>query len=418
MTLFWIVAALLLAGALLFVLPPLFSRTGRPAAATTVESNLSVYRDQLRELEAEKTAGTLSDAQYRSALSELEGRVIEDAAEQQTEAAPSAGHSRWLAGTLAATIPAVAITLYLMLGSPISIDPPKMDPAMAEGQPHAITPEMIMAMVQRLEQKLQENPEDPEGWAMLARSYTAMGRYPEASLAYASATALQPQNAQLLADYADALAMANDRNLLGEPEAIIQKALAADPNNLKALALAGTVAFEKKNYALAIEQWQKILALVPPDSQAAQSVTASLDEARKLSGQPAVQATAQQAPAPQAAASGGKVSGTVQLDPALKARVAGGDTLFVFARFADGRRGPPLAITRKTAGELPLQFTLDDSMAMMPAFNLTAAGEVLVGARVSKSGNASPQPGDLEGYSAPTKVGATGVSITISKVVQ
>lgn len=415
MTLFWIAAALLLAGALLCVLPPLLSRNARQATATPSESNLSIHRDQLRELDAERAAGTLDEKQYLSARNELEGNVIADASVPDSGAAASQD-GRWVAAAMALLIPAASIALYVALGSPISINPPAVVAAEStEGQPHAITPEMIQTMVQRLEQKLQENPENPEGWMMLARSYTALGQYPEAAVAYANASSLQPGNAQLLADYADALAMANGRKLQGEPEAIINKALQADPNNLKALALAGSVAFEQRDYAGAINQWQKILELVPPGSEAANSVNASLQEARTLSGeQPAA---TQNAGAP-AAAGGGSVSGTVQLDPSLKGRVSDADTVFIFARFADGRRGPPLAITRKTVKDLPLNFTLDDSMAMMPAFNLTTAGEVVVGARVSKSGNASPQPGDLEGFSAPVKVGATNLQIFVASVVR
>jgi cytochrome c-type biogenesis protein CcmH len=330
--------------------------------------------------------------------------------------AAAAQDGRWVAAAMVLLIPAASIALYVVLGSPVSINPPAVVAAEStEGQPHAITPEMIQTMVQRLELKLQENPENPEGWMMLARSYTALGQYPEAAMAYANASSLQPGNAQLLADYADALAMANGRKLQGEPEDIIKKALLVDPNNLKALALAGSVAFEQRDYAGAISHWEKILKLVPPDSQAANSVNASLQEARALSGE---QPAAAQNSVTPAAAGGGAVSGTVQLDPSLKGRVSDTDTVFIFARFADGRRGPPLAITRKTVKDLPLNFTLDDSMAMMPAFNLTSAGEVVVGARVSKSGNASPQPGDLEGFSAPAKVGATNLQISVASVVQ
>lgn len=415
MTLFWIAAALLLAGALLCVLPPLLSRHARQVAATPSESNLSIHRDQLRELDAERAAGTLDEKQYLSARNELEGHVIADAGVPDSAAATASADGRWVAAAMALLIPAASIALYVALGSPISINPPAVVAAeTAEGQPHAITPEMIQTMVQRLEQKLQENPENPEGWMMLARSYTALGQYPEAAVAYANAASLQPGNAQLLADYADALAMANGRTLQGEPEDIIKKALQADPKNLKALALAGSVAFERRDYAGAISHWQKILELVPPDSQAANSVNASLQEARALSGE---QPAAAQG-AVTAAAGGGSVSGTVQLDPSLKGRVSDTDTVFIFARFADGRRGPPLAITRKTVKDLPLNFTLDDSMAMMPAFNLTSAGEVVVGARVSKSGNASPQPGDLEGFSVPVKVGATNLQISVASMVQ
>lgn len=413
MMLFWMVAGLLVAGALLFVLPPLFSRQGHKDAATQSESNLSIYRDQLRELDSEHAAGSLDDAQYQSARSELDSRVIEDSSVPDSVVTPVTPGNRWVAVGVALLVPAIAIPLYMMIGSPININPPADMQQSATDEGHAITPEMIMAMVERLEQRLQENPENLEGWMMLARSYTAMGRFSEASVAYASAIALQPDNAHLLADYADALAMANGKTLQGEPEDIIKRALKADPDNIKALALAGSAAFERGAYSEAIVPWKKILTLVPPDSQAAISVNASLDEAQRLSGEPP--AVASQERASQAAATGGAtVSGTIRLDPAFEGRVAATDTVFIFARHADGRRGPPLAITRKTGKDFPISFTLDDSMAMMPAFNLSSVAQVVVGARISKAGNANPQLGDLEGFSAPVNVGAKDISFAIT----
>ena len=133
---------------------------------------------------------------------------------------------------------------------------------------------------------MKETPDDPEGWMLLARSYGALGRYNQAAQAYANAAARLPGDAGLLADYADVLAMAQGRRLQGEPERLIARALEADPNNLKALALAGTAAFEKQDYAGAVRHWERMLPLVPPDSDDARSIQASIAEARSLGGAP------------------------------------------------------------------------------------------------------------------------------------
>jgi cytochrome c-type biogenesis protein CcmH len=249
---------------------------------------------------------------------------------------------------------------------------------------------------------------------MLGRSYSVLDRFPEAAEAYANAVKRAPPDAQLLADYADALAMAQGRRLQGEPERLIAKALAIDPRNVKALALAGTAAFENKDFKGAIVQWRKILDIVPADSDMANSIRDSIADAEQLAGGPVAAPTA---PAKPVAAAPATVSGTVRLDPKLAKRVAPGDTVFIFARAVDGPR-VPLAVTRREVRELPSTFTLDDRMAMAPGMNLSAHARVVVGARVSKSGQPGPQPGDFEGLSAPVNVGATGVNVVIATEIR
>ncbi len=422
---FSIIAVLLIAGALLFVLPPLLGRPASTAAnANSAEVNLAVYRDQLHELDAELAAGSIEPAQYESARHDLEKRVIEDS-RLAAEVAPQAVqplHGRWPALTVALLIPLLAIGLYLKLGTPAGLNPEAANPqeAAAENGPaHSISPQQIEAMVTKLEQRLEKQPDDADGWSVLARSYAALQRYEESSTAYGRAIDLQPNNAQLLADYADTLAMANGRNLQGEPEKVIQRALKADPHNLKALALAGTVEYERQNYKGAVEYWDRILELVPPNSPIASSVAGSVKEARQLAGMPNPPEQLTQAPAarrPEAAASAA-VGGTVELASALKGKVSDGDTVFIFARAPGVKRGPPLAILRKSVKELPIAFTLDDSMSMAPMFKLSSVPQVIIGARISKSGNAMPSPGDLEGYAQPVNVGASGVKVTIDSVV-
>jgi cytochrome c-type biogenesis protein CcmH len=257
---------------------------------------------------------------------------------------------------------------------------------------------------------------------MLGRSYTALNRPAEALAAYRKVVELRPKDAQALADLADSLAVANNRSLEGEPERLIQEAVRLDPRNVKALALAGTVAFNRSDFKAAADQWQRAVDASEPGSEFARQLQGAVDEARSRVGDgtaaPAAPAAAAATPAaPAAAAAGAVLAGRVTLSPSLRAKVAPGDTLFIFARASAGPK-VPLAILRKTAGDLPVDFTLDDSLAMSPAAKLSSASQVVVGARISKSGNAMPQPGDLQAVSAPVAVGTKGISLEINDVVR
>ncbi len=430
MIIFWVVVVIMVTGVLLLLAVPLLGLGKRPLSATRAEANLSVYRDQLRELDAELADTTLDQAQYCTACGDVERRVLEDAGSTVSAAASAAGTRlpKTAIAALAVTIPVVAVALYLVLGTPAGLEPqPQMQEASAE---HSITPQQIEDMVVQLKQRLALKPDDAEGWTMLARSYVFLRHYDEALAAYARAAKLLPGNANVLADYADMLAYTT-HTLRGEPEKIIRQALQADPNHIKALWLAGSVALERKDYRAAIEPWQKILKLVPPDSQEASMATAGISEARDLGGlSPAVSPPISQTsnlaqnnmPQSRPGAAGetvnGAVSGTASLDPAFKARVAATDIVFIFARSTDRPTGPPLAALRKTVKDLPLTFTLDDSMAMMPNLNLSSATSIVVGVRISKAGNVTPSPGDIQGFSQPVKVGAKGISISIDTEVK
>lgn len=420
MTTFWIVAGLLLAGALLFVLPPLLSGSRRSGlVASRNEANVSIYRDQFQELDADLASGTLSPDQYQQARRELESRVLDDVgAGGAVAVAPAGQGGRLIAVVTGVAIPVLAVSLYLALGNTKGLQPDQV--AAVQGgsgaQGHEVTPEQISAMVDALAQRLQAEPGNAEGWVMLARSYNALQRYGDAVKAFAKAVELVPNDGQLLADYADAMAMAQGRNLQGEPERLVRRALEIDPRNIKALALAGTVEFEKKNYKAAADHWQQAALLVPPQSDFARSVQNSIAEARKLGGIKAAAAEPAAAPAQPGAVAVGSISGTVQLAPALAAKVAPTDTVFVFARAASGPR-MPLAIVRKEVKDLPIAFSLDDSMAMAPNMKLSAFEQVVVGARISKSGNATPQPGDLQSTTHPARLGVSGLSVTIDSEV-
>lgn len=333
-------------------------------------------------------------------------------------AAPPPRPSKALLGTLAAFVLVLAGIGYAWYGTPAALRG-EVPQAAEAGQPgHSAQMEQIAAMLGKLEERLKEQPDDAEGWSMLGRSYSVLGRYPEAVEAFKRVVALRandaPVLAQALADQADATAMAAGRRLAGEPEQLIERALQADPKNLKALALAGTIAFDKQDFARAARLWQGAVAAAEPGSELARNLEGGIAEAQARAGQPAAGASA---PIASAAAS---VSGRVTLAAALQGRAAPQDTLFVFARAAGSSAGPraPLAILRKQVKDLPLPFTLDDSLAMSPALRLSSAKQVIVGARISKSGNPIAQPGDLQGLSPPVDVGARGLSIEIAEEVK
>jgi cytochrome c-type biogenesis protein CcmH len=296
---------------------------------------------------------------------------------------------------------------YLLVGAPRALDPSVRTAASNTG--NEITFEQIEAMTQKLADRLKQQPDDPTGWAMLGRSYAVLGRHADALPAFKQAMTLKPGDPNLLTDYADALAVVNGRNLEGEPSQLIARALEIDPNNLKALSLAGTAAYLRKDFTGALRHWDK-LAQLAPDSDFVRQIQRGIDEARRQAGTPAPAAQAQ------APVAGASVSGTVTLANALAGKASPDDTVFVFARAAEGSR-VPLAILRKQVKDLPLRFTLDDSMAMSPAAKLSGSPRVIVGARISKSGGALAQPGDLQGLSAPVAVGSSGLAIEIKEVV-
>jgi cytochrome c-type biogenesis protein CcmH len=328
--------------------------------------------------------------------------------------------SKALLGTLTAFVLVLAAIGYAWYGTPAALRG-QVPLAAQDGPPgHDAQREQIAAMVGKLEERLKSEPDDAEGWSMLGRTYSVLGRYPEAVEVFKRVVALRagdaPALAQALADQADATAMAAGRRLAGEPEQLIERALQADPKNLKALALAGTIAFDKQDFARAARLWQDAVAAAEPDSELARNLLGGIAEAQARAGLPA-EAASGAAPAAPAAA---RVSGRVTLAASLQGRAAPEDTLYVFARAAGSVAGPrpPLAILRKQVKDLPLTFTLDDSLAMSPAMRLSSAKQVIVGARISKSGNPIAQPGDLQGLSPPVDVGASGVAIEIAEPVK
>ena len=266
------------------------------------------------------------------------------------------------------------------------------------------------ASLNALEEKSAQNPNDPEVLFILARSYVELGRYADGARKYDSLTRLVPNEAMLWADYADALAMTHN-TLVGAPTKLLDRALEIDPNLAKALALSGTAAMERGDYAAAIMHWGKLMKQIQPGSEDAKMIEEGLQQARQMlaqskGGKVAPVLDQINEPACQRASCSGKerITGTVNLSDALKSQADPDDTVFVLARAAEGPK-MPLAILRKQVKDLPVKFTLDDSMAMSPAMKMSNFDQVVVVARISKSGNAMPQPGDSAGYEQTARTG-------------
>lgn len=330
---------------------------------------------------------------------------------------------RWSAMWIGLATAIVAFLIYLQLGSPVPFR--LSEPIVPKESHHAASLEQIAGMASALAIRLKDKPDDVEGWRMLARSYVTLGRYAEAADASSHLVKLSPGSAELLADYADVLAMSMNKSLLGEPQKLIARALALDPKNIKALALSASASYQAGDYAAAVDQWKKILVLVPPESEVARSTMSSIGEAQnlaELSGKveppkpPDVSSAPAQVVMGETARDRGNtdVSGTVQLDAGLRAKVLDTDTVFIFVRAAEGS-SRPLAVLRKQVKDLPVSFVLGDQMGISPYAKIGDQSSVIVGARVSRSGNATPGAGDLEGQSEPVRPGKKNLMIRINR---
>jgi cytochrome c-type biogenesis protein CcmH len=299
----------------------------------------------------------------------------------------------------------IALALYFAWTRPDT----SAAPPMAQNVP--MSPEHV-EMIKALSARLEQNPDDGKGWAMLARSYAVMGRYSEALPAYEKAANLLPNDPVLLVDYADVLAAANGKHLQGKPLELIQSALVIDPTNIKGLNLIGTAAYQAGDYTHAVGYWEKLLLLLPPDAPIANQINISIANARSQEAGKRPPAQGQALPA----SGGAQITGVVRLSPALAGKVTPTDTVFVFAKAVSGPP-MPIAVIRVQVKDLPQKFILNDTMAMMPTMKLSNFKEVVVSAKISRSGNATPQSGDLRGEVAPVKVGTDNVQLVIDKIV-
>lgn len=289
MILFWVICAALIMIALAFVLPTLLQRTEETDNAGEDErkqANIAVYRDQLSELEADLRNGIVSEEQYAQDREEIERRLLEDVTTSKTKKNPIApAVARNTAYLLGLGLPLAAIIFYVNVGSPTIISEPPVvasSSGPAEAPPQQRSEAQIEANVAKLAERLKANPSDAQGWTMLARSYNQMEKYGEAVGAYTKATELSPNDADLWAEFAFATAMAGDRKLEGKPTELVNRALKVDPQNLKALQLAGSAAFQAKDYKKAIDYWQRVLKQVPAGSEVEQAINGRIEEAKRL----------------------------------------------------------------------------------------------------------------------------------------
>lgn len=405
-----------------------FLRRSAGADFSRLQLNTAIYRDQLAELERDRREGSLSQADYEQAQAELQRRMLEDAAGEpapgnQGAKAAVAPVSRALPLALGAFLLIGGAIGYMALGNPLAINPPVQDG-------HTIGDAEIERMVAEMAARLEKEPENYQGWAMLARSYKFMNRYPEAVRAYARTGPMLDSSAELLVDYADTLAAAR-QGFTPEVLALIDKALKIEPTNLQGLWLRGTAAYEEGRYDKAIADWELLLKGLTQGTEEARVVTANIAEARALQAKsgrkvgadktaPTTAAASAPASAPaSAAAPAGQqasVTGSVEVAAHLAGKVPTGATLMVIARPADGSRMPVGVFMAK--GDLPADFTLDDSMAMSPDNPVSKHQELLVEARLSRSGKAMPEPGDLYGAPQTVKLGARNIRLKIDQVRQ
>lgn len=427
---FWIfvgIAVVAIGIALVWVLPPLL-RTPKSHASERRAMNIAVYRDQLKELEAERANGALSDEQFEQSKLELEDRLSEDALQDAAVATAVDRGGRWVGWTVAGALPVLALTIYVLRGTPEILIQPALASAPAQQGPHAGGGDMAANMAQieaelgKLQKAAEADPKNGSAWLKWGMANLAMERFPVAVVALKKATELLPNEAAVWAYYAEAIALAANRNLEGEPIRLLRHALELNPREPKALELAGIHAYQNKNWAQAAYYWRSLVKQMSDEEKQSaygQNIIEAERDARGKAeaGLAALTQPGNEPVKPKAktkAAAGPRIEGRVELAAALKDKVHPEDTIFLFARA--GESGPPLAVMKARASALPLDFVLDDSMAMTPDMALSKVPEVVLVARVSKSGQPKSAAGDLEGKLSAVKVGAKGIKLVIDRV--
>lgn len=404
-TLAFALAAAALVGLVLVLLGrPLLRGGRRPSGASATPLTQEILRDQQAELERDRAAGLLSEDDYRRACEELQRRVLEEMPDPSAAGAPAAlsahisGSARRTAVFLLIALPLATVAGYAWLGAPQALAP-------AEPQ---LSRQAIEAMLTNLEQKLKTHPDDAPNWVLLARSYKALGRFADAAEAYAQGGALVDGDPALLADYAEAVARANDGRFDAKADRLIKRALALNPDEPQALFLAGAAAADRGDYAAVVKAWSRLLAQMDKNSDEARAVEAAINDARAKAGQ------GKPGKKPDAARPE-SIRGEVRLKPEYAGRVSPNDTVFVFARADEGSR-MPLAVVRLRAGDLPYRFVLDDTLALPGGQKLSSQASVTLEARIAKAGAAQISSGDVYGTIAHVKPGTSALRLVIDRI--
>ena len=366
--------------------------------ASQANANAKVYRDQILDLDREHDSGHISDEEWQQSRDELSLRLLEDTSAVDDPAAKTEKPAIWTAVVLALALPLGSMGMYMWVGQPEALNP------LALKTPDQVDPKDLTKMAQTLAEKLQDKPDNLQGWVMLGRTYRTLENFDAALRAYDSALKLTDDD-DLKLERIEVIAMQRQGQFEGEPWNVIREVLQRDPQHFGALLTAGSASYAEGKFADALKYWEqarKPLDANNPDLEGLESAIATV---RERLGMPPAKA----APA---ATSGLNVTGQVSLSASLKSKASPNDVVFIYATPANGDR-MPLAIFKTTVSQLPFNFTLDDSTAMAPDRKLSAAGEVMVKVRVTKSGNAMPQSGDLSGSLGPVKVGAKGLKLEI-----
>ncbi|QWE20257.1 c-type cytochrome biogenesis protein CcmI [Polynucleobacter sp. AP-Kolm-20A-A1] len=396
MTSFLIPAFLLLALVLVLLLRP-FIFPAKGELTSRRQMNAAIYRDELDKLEAERVSGVINSVDYEIAHAEMRQRLFQDTSEEDDRAVM--GSSKKTVVGLCIFIVLLSSGMYFSLG-----DATRVAEKNAE-QP--MTREGVEKMVAEFATKMEKDPSNLKGWAMLARSYRILGRNQEAAVAYERAGSFIDSDPQLLADYADVLATNANGSFAGKPTQLINKALKLDPNNLMALWLSGTASYTSGNYKAAVQAWEKLAQQLPPGTEEARSIEGSIAEARSKGGLPSASPVA----------AGGKViSGTIEIAADLKPKLKAGDIVMVIARQPGERM--PVAVLKTAVSEFPMSFSLTDALAMNPSAPLSKLSEASIEVRVSKTGMAIPEAGDLISSAKTVKVGSSNVRLLVDQVRQ
>lgn len=419
----WLVIAAMLGAAMLMLLPPLWRAGGRYADTLDSDTaNIEVLRAQLAELEAERDSGVLSPEQYESAREDLQSAAAAELSDEQSDGAQppqplSVRARRWLGVGVFVLVSAGSIVMYQ------GVSTYQETPAAAQTGAEPSVEEMVEILAARL----RAQPDNAQGWTMLGRAYAILQNYDQAVGAYAQAYQLgAADNPDLLIDYAEALAFTHEGRMRGQPLELVEQALAIAPAHPKALWLAGFADFQAADYPGALSRWRQVT-----ENPALGEDTRRMLQGYMAEAQSKLDATAQTEDPQADAQTGAAVADTatagneavairveVTIAESLIAQTRPTETVYVFARAVTGPP-LPLAVQKLTVADLPTVVTLDDNMAMVEGLNLSSQPNVIVGARVSRSGNPLPQPGDLQGLSPPiTPATDTNVTVLINETIK
>ena len=372
-----------------FIFPPKVEATSRR------QMNAAIYREELEKLEVERTVGSINSADYEIAHAEMRQRLFQDTSEEDDRSVM--GSSKITVIGLCVFITVLSAGFYFSLGDATRIAEKNTEQPM--------TQEGVEKMVTEFAAKMEKDPTNLQGWVMLARSYRILGRNEEAAKAYERAGNFIDSDPQLLADYADILASNANGNFSGKPQKLINQALKLDPNNLMALWLSGTASYTAGNYKAAVQTWEKLAQQLPPGTEDVRSIEASIADARAKGGLSA-----------QASVNTKGISGKIEISADLKSKVKSGDIVMVIARKPGERM--PVAVLKTSVSEFPMNFSLTDALAMNPSAPLSQLSEASIEVRISKTGMAKPEVGDLISAVQIVKVGANNIRLVIDQVRQ